>query len=64
MQTAKLLFCFAMLTTLCPAQSNPALPNSPQPKSAQPSAAPADDPAKKLGDERGLTRIEKRETHH
>jgi hypothetical protein len=53
MQTAKLLFCFAVLTTLCAAQSNPALPNSPQPKSAQSTAAPAsmsaEDPTKKLG---------------
>jgi hypothetical protein len=46
MQTAKLLFCFAVLTTLCAAQSNAALPNSPQPKSAP---AAADDPTKKLG---------------
>jgi hypothetical protein len=46
MQTAKLLFCFAVLTTLCAAQSNPALPNSPPPKSAP---AAADDPTKKLG---------------
>ena len=46
MQTAKLLFCFAALTTLCAAQSNAALPNSPQPK---PAPAAADDPTKKLG---------------
>jgi hypothetical protein len=46
MQTAKLLVCFALLTTLCAAQSNAPLPNSPQPKSAP---AAADDPTKKLG---------------
>jgi uncharacterized protein DUF1579 len=46
MQTAKLLFCFTVLTTLCAAQTTPALPNSPQPKSAP---AAADDPTKKLG---------------
>jgi len=53
MQTAKLLFCFAVLTTVCAAQSNAALPNSPQPKAAQTTPAPAtvaaDDPTKKLG---------------
>src|SRR5579864_2704840 len=46
MQTAKLLFCFAVLTTLCAAQTNAAPPNSPQPKSAP---AAADDATKKLG---------------
>jgi hypothetical protein len=44
--TAVILFVNIHLNA---AQSNAAPPNSPQPKSAQLSAAPADDPTKKLG---------------
>ena len=44
--SAVILFANARLHA---AQSNAALPNSPQPKSAQAAPAPADDPTKKLG---------------